>query len=120
VRVLIAGATGLLGTALSARLEADGDTVVPLRRGTASPGPRWDPAAGTIDPTALDGVDAVVKSSGAISMMAVTIVRKVITYTAKNPHTASTTRSGTRWVPSLIVNTPFGWISRRISRMPCR
>jgi uncharacterized protein (TIGR01777 family) len=64
VRVLIAGATGLLGTALSARLEADGDTVVPLRRGTASPGPRWDPAAGTIDPTALDGVDAVVNLAG--------------------------------------------------------
>ncbi|RLP68106.1 TIGR01777 family protein [Mycetocola reblochoni] len=66
MHVLIAGGTGLIGTALSARLHADGHRVSLLRRGDADgPGPRWDPASGTIDPSALDGVDAVVNLSGA-------------------------------------------------------
>jgi uncharacterized protein (TIGR01777 family) len=39
---------------------------VPLRRGTAPPdGPHWDPAAGTIDRAALEGLDAVVHLAGA-------------------------------------------------------
>lgn len=67
MRVLISGASGLLGGALTERLRADGDEASALvRREPRGPGEsRWDPAAGSIDPAALDGVDAVVNFSGA-------------------------------------------------------
>lgn len=65
MRVLVAGASGLIGTALVARLEARGDEVVRLVRrepkGRAEV--RWD--AATLDPSVMDGVGAVVNLSGA-------------------------------------------------------
>ncbi|CAB4322886.1 MAG: TIGR01777 family protein [Actinobacteria bacterium] len=67
-RIAITGASGLIGSALSAALRADGDTVVPLVRREVRQGEtavRWDPAAGTIDAAALEGVDAVVHLAGA-------------------------------------------------------
>ncbi|HVR33546.1 MAG TPA: TIGR01777 family oxidoreductase [Acidimicrobiia bacterium] len=64
MRVLITGATGFIGTALSDALSARGDTPVPLRRGGHDPNPGWDIAAGRIDDDALDGVDAVVHLAG--------------------------------------------------------
>jgi uncharacterized protein len=67
VRVLIAGASGFLGTALVERLTADGHEVVRLVRRRAQ-GPEeaaWSPAAGIIDFTVMDRVDAVVNLSGA-------------------------------------------------------
>jgi uncharacterized protein (TIGR01777 family) len=63
---LIAGASGLLGGALAAALDAQGIEVRRLVRRAAA-GPReipWDPARGALDPGALDGVDAVVNLSG--------------------------------------------------------
>ncbi|MDH6236601.1 TIGR01777 family oxidoreductase [Cryobacterium sp. CG_9.6] len=67
MRVLIAGASGLIGRELSAQLGVAGHDVVRLvRRDVTGPGEiRWDPAALSLDPTALDGVDAVVNLSGA-------------------------------------------------------
>lgn len=67
MKVAISGASGLIGTALARDLQADGHHVVALvRRPVEGPGEaQWDPAAGTIDPDALDGVDAVVNLSGA-------------------------------------------------------
>ncbi len=67
MRVLIAGASGFLGTALVERLTADGHEVVRLVRRRAQ-GPEeaaWSPAAGIIDFTVMDRVDAVVNLSGA-------------------------------------------------------
>lgn len=67
MRIVISGASGLIGTALASSLRSQGHTVVTLVRRPAS-GPNeltWDPAAGTLDPAALDGVDAVVNLSGA-------------------------------------------------------
>jgi uncharacterized protein len=67
VRVLIAGASGFIGTALIERLTADGHEVVSLVRRRAQ-GPdeaSWSPAAGIIDFTVMDRVDAVVNLSGA-------------------------------------------------------
>lgn len=64
MRVLITGATGFIGTALSHALSARGDTPVPLRRGRQDGNPGWDIAAGRIDDDALDGVDAVVHLAG--------------------------------------------------------
>ena len=67
MKVLITGASGLIGTAVADRLRRDGDQVVTLvRRETALRTEfRWDPASGSIDDEALDGVDAVVNLSGA-------------------------------------------------------
>ena len=67
MQVAITGASGLIGRALAGSLLADGHTVRPLvRRPSDDPGAvHWDPVAGTIDATALDGVDAVVNLAGA-------------------------------------------------------
>ena len=67
MRVLIAGASGFIGTALVARLTADGHEIVRLVRRRAQ-GPQeaaWSPGAGIIDFTVMDRVDAVVNLSGA-------------------------------------------------------
>ena len=61
MRILVTGASGLVGSALCPALEAAGHTVLRLSRS----GPlRWDPAARSIDPAALDGVEAVVHLAG--------------------------------------------------------
>jgi uncharacterized protein len=69
MRVAITASTGLIGSALSARLQASGTEVVRLvRRPTTSAGElRWDPSApgGGLEATALTGLDAVVHLSGA-------------------------------------------------------
>ena len=66
MRVVVAGSSGLIGTALVAHLREGGHEVLRLvRRAPAAPDERgWDPAAGRIDPGALDGVDAVVNLNG--------------------------------------------------------
>lgn len=64
--IAITGARGLIGTALSRSLQADGHRVVRLVRGGTS-GPdavAWDPEAATIDAPALEGLDAVVHLAG--------------------------------------------------------
>lgn len=67
MRIVIAGASGLIGTHLSATLRSAGHDVVALvRRVPASASEiRWDPAEGRLDPQALFGSDAVVNLSGA-------------------------------------------------------
>jgi uncharacterized protein (TIGR01777 family) len=66
MRVLMAGASGFLGTRLSRHLRAGGHEVVPLVRREAGPGEiRWDPAGGTLDASVLSTVDAVVNLAGA-------------------------------------------------------
>lgn len=65
MKVLVAGASGLIGTALVERLHARGDEVMRLvRREATAPGEiAWD--ARTLDPSVLDPVDAVVNLCGA-------------------------------------------------------
>jgi len=65
--VAVTGASGLIGTALARRLEAEGHQVLRLTRSRPSgPGQvRWDPAAGRLDPDALAKADAVVHLAGA-------------------------------------------------------
>jgi uncharacterized protein (TIGR01777 family) len=68
MKVLVAGASGLVGSALTRTLRAEGHTVAPLVRpgSAAAPGDvRWDPASATIDVAAMEGADAVVHLSGA-------------------------------------------------------
>lgn len=66
MRVLISGASGLVGSALVPSLEAAGHRVRRLvRQRCEEPDAAfWDPAAGTLDAGALDGVDAVVHLAG--------------------------------------------------------
>lgn len=65
-RVVIAGASGLIGSALTAVLRARGDEVVRLVRSRPGPGDvLWDPASRTLDPAVLDGATAVMNFSGA-------------------------------------------------------
>jgi uncharacterized protein len=67
MRVAVTGATGLIGTALTAALHAGGHDVVRLVRiDGGGPGTvRWDPKAGTIDAAGLAGIDASVHLAGA-------------------------------------------------------
>lgn len=63
--IAITGSSGLIGTALTSSLEADGHRVVPVvRRAGAGDAIRWDPAAGTIDADGFAGLDAVVHLAG--------------------------------------------------------
>ena len=67
MKVAISGASGLVGSALVPFLRGGGHAVLRLvrRAPRAEDEARWDPAAGTIDAAALEGVDAVVNLSGA-------------------------------------------------------
>jgi uncharacterized protein (TIGR01777 family) len=64
MRVGLTGASGLVGHELTAFLQTGGHEVVPFVRGRAGQGIAWDPAAGTIDAPALEGLDAVVHLAG--------------------------------------------------------
>ena len=67
MRVLVTGATGLIGTEVIRQLEARGDEVVTMVRRT----PRtesereWQPDRGYLQAGTLDGIDAVVNLAGA-------------------------------------------------------
>jgi hypothetical protein len=63
---LVAGASGFLGRHLVEGLRADGDEVRSLVRSAPSAPDevQWDPAHGSLDRTALDGVDVVVNVAG--------------------------------------------------------
>ena len=67
MRIVIGGASGLIGTALGRSLETDGHDVVRLvRRPARGAGEaEWDPLAGVLDPAVVSGADAVVNLSGA-------------------------------------------------------
>jgi uncharacterized protein (TIGR01777 family) len=67
MHIVMAGASGFLGTRLADRLRADGHQVVRLVRRPAhgSDEIRWDPRAGQLEPAALAGADAVVNLAGA-------------------------------------------------------
>ncbi|MEO8603174.1 MAG: TIGR01777 family oxidoreductase [bacterium] len=66
MKILISGASGLIGTALVPFLTTGGHQVVRLVRGGRKKAGtvQWDPAAGTIDRAGLEGFDAVVHLSG--------------------------------------------------------
>jgi uncharacterized protein (TIGR01777 family) len=67
VRVLVAGASGFIGTELCRQLESDGHTVLRLtRREPRGPAEfQWSPREFTIDARALEQADAVVNLAGA-------------------------------------------------------
>ncbi len=68
MEVAIAGASGLIGTALVASLQADGHRAVPLvRRGVrrGEDAIAWNPAERSVDRASLEGMGAVVNLAGA-------------------------------------------------------
>ena len=67
MRVLISGASGLVGTELARQLREDGHQALRLvRRPTkAADEVSWNPAKGQIDPDIMESVDAVVNLAGA-------------------------------------------------------
>jgi uncharacterized protein len=68
MKVLISGGSGLVGSALTGSLRADGHTVCHLVRpgGKAAPGDvQWNPLSALVDVPAMEGFDAVVNLNGA-------------------------------------------------------
>ena len=67
MRVLISGASGLIGTELQKQLIARGDTPVVLvrRKAKAENEVEWDPYLLQLDPAVLENIDAVVNLAGA-------------------------------------------------------
>ncbi len=66
MRIVVTGASGLIGRALVSRITADGHDVLVLVRRPPGPGEaRWDPSGGRIEREALEGADAVVHLAGA-------------------------------------------------------
>lgn len=68
MKIIISGASGLMGKALTDALRADGHNVAHLVRAGGSPSADdilWDPASGRIDAAALEDADAVLNLNGA-------------------------------------------------------
>ena len=68
-KVLITGVTGMVGRAVAAYLQTRGYHVLGVSRSRRGPWPgletvAWDPAKTTIDPSALEGVEAVINLAG--------------------------------------------------------
>ncbi|MEQ8854237.1 TIGR01777 family oxidoreductase [Gimesia sp.] len=69
MKVLISGSSGLVGSALCQRLEAEPDCEIVLLVRKQSPDTQqtsvvWNPAEGQLEPQAFDGVDAVIHLGG--------------------------------------------------------
>jgi len=67
MKVLVSGASGLIGSALVPLLATGGHVVIRLVRLPPKPGAveiHWDPASGIRDPAQLEGLDAVVHLAG--------------------------------------------------------
>ncbi|MFC1587227.1 TIGR01777 family oxidoreductase [Planctomycetota bacterium] len=67
MKIAITGASGLIGTALTSYLTAEGHEVVPLVRKQVAPGKgriHWNPAAGVLETAQLEGINAVVHLAG--------------------------------------------------------
>lgn len=66
MKIIISGASGLIGKPLVKKLSLAGHEVVQLVRRTPNANEsRWNPATGQIDASVIDGADAVIHLSGA-------------------------------------------------------
>jgi hypothetical protein len=109
MRILVSGGTGLIGGALVARLRAAGHAVTILtRRAAAGPDAiTWDPAAGTLDAAALEGLDAVVHLAGeSIGTGRLSAARKraIMDSRAGGTRLLATTLAGLRTPPAVLVS----------------
>jgi NAD dependent epimerase/dehydratase family enzyme len=67
MKVVVSGASGMVGSALVPRLREDGHEVLQLvrREPRRAHEVRWDPSSGHLDPADLEGVEAAIGLSGA-------------------------------------------------------
>lgn len=66
MKIVVSGASGLIGTQLVAKLSESGHEVIRLVRRSPKAGEiQWNPKSGTLDPASLEGADAVIHLSGA-------------------------------------------------------
>lgn len=67
MKILITGASGLIGQALTKQLNASGHTTVAAvrREPRRNDEVQWNPATGEMSPSAFDGIEAVVHMAGA-------------------------------------------------------
>lgn len=96
MRVVIAGSSGLIGSALTGLLRSEGAEVVRLvRRSPGGPDERrWDPDRGELDPGALAGADVVVNLAGAgVGDKRLTTARKQVVLSSRTTGTALLART---------------------------
>lgn len=106
-RVVVSGASGLVGTALASALTARGDAVVCLGRQEGAGDATWNPAHGQLDPSVVEGADAVVNLNGAgIGDARWTDRRKAVLYDSRIGPTSllATTIAGVDDPPSVFVS----------------
>lgn len=110
MKIAISGASGLIGTALARSLRLDGHDVLPLVRRPVSEGEqavRWDPAAGTIDAAALEGIDGVANLAGAgigDKRWSDAYKREVLESRTKGTDLLARTLAGLERPPTVLVN----------------
>lgn len=113
MRVLVAGSSGLIGTALVAHLRSVGHDVLRLvRRAPAAPDERgWDPPAGTFDPGTFDGVEAVIGLNGlGIGDRPWSGARKQVIRDSRNvPTEVLATAVATHGVPTFLSGSAVGF-----------
>lgn len=113
LRVVVAGATGVIGRALCAFLSTGGHEVRVLSRGGGVPVGAsydgtipWDPARGMLDAAALEGVDAIVHLGGANiggQRWSQSYKREILESRTKSTELLARTIAGLRQKPSVFV-----------------
>ncbi len=110
MRVAVTGSSGLIGSALCARLEGLGHEVTRVVRHPSSDGNRttaWDPDRGTIDAQSFEGLDGVVHLAGAgVADHRWTAARKQVVLESRTRSTAllSRTLAGLKNPPPVLVS----------------
>jgi uncharacterized protein len=110
MRVAVTGSSGLIGSALCARLEADGHEVTRVVRHPSDVGKKttaWDPDRGTIDAQSFEGLDGVVNLAGAgVADHRWTPSRKQVVLESRTRSTAllSETLAGLKAPPRVLVS----------------
>lgn len=119
MRILLTGSSGLIGHALLTSLTADGHTVLRLVRSKANasdPNIAWDPDAGTVSPSELEGFDAVVHLAGESIMGRWTSAKKarILQSRIKGTQLLSESLAGLRNRPEVLVSaSAIGYYGNR-------
>jgi uncharacterized protein (TIGR01777 family) len=124
MQIAVTGSSGLIGTALLARLRRDGHEAIPvLRPGGHAAGStlQWDPAAGTIDAAGFEGLDAVVHLAGVgigDRRWTPEQKRKVLESRTKPTTLLTETLAGLDAPPAVLVSaSAIGWYGNRGSEV---
>lgn len=117
MKVVVGGASGLIGSALVPSLRDRGHDVVRLvrREPSAADEIRWDPAAGELDRSALQGVDAIVNLSGEYMGQRWTDTRKreILDSRVRSTELLATAAAGLDPTPALVVASAVGYYGNR-------